>query len=100
MRWETANVHLGTKSSVKLILRHMNKQKGNWLHEASDAMLTMCVTIVRRGKGRATNSWGSGYAVLCRRCRRNARDGPLHRRQRNPKLTIIDQCPLRRARIA
>ena len=39
MGWETANIHLGTKSSVKLILRHMNKQKGNWLHEASAAML-------------------------------------------------------------
>jgi len=39
MGWETANIHLGTKSSVKLILPHMNKQKGKWLHEANAAML-------------------------------------------------------------
>jgi hypothetical protein len=39
MGWETANIHLGTKAAAKAILRHINKQKGKWLHEASAAML-------------------------------------------------------------
>jgi hypothetical protein len=36
---ETANIHLGTLSARKLILRHLEKQKGKWLHEAAEAML-------------------------------------------------------------
>jgi hypothetical protein len=32
---ETANVHLGTRSARKAILRHMEKQKGKWLHNAT-----------------------------------------------------------------
>jgi hypothetical protein len=39
MGWETANIHLGTPSARKLILRHLAKQKGKWLHHASEAML-------------------------------------------------------------
>jgi len=39
MGWETANIHLGTRRSSKLILRHLQKQKGKWLHTASEAML-------------------------------------------------------------
>jgi len=39
MGFETANVHLGSRKAVKPILRHMHKQKGRWLHEASLAML-------------------------------------------------------------
>lgn len=39
MGWETANIHLGTKSSRKRILRHLQKQKGKWLHQASEQML-------------------------------------------------------------
>jgi uncharacterized protein DUF2252 len=39
MGWETANIHLGTKTARKLILRHMQKQKGKWLHEATEEML-------------------------------------------------------------
>jgi hypothetical protein len=39
MGWETANVHLGTPSARKLILRHIAKQKPKWLHHASEAML-------------------------------------------------------------
>jgi len=39
MGWETANVHLGTGSARKRILRHMQKQKGKWLHNATGAML-------------------------------------------------------------
>jgi hypothetical protein len=35
MGWETANIHLGTKTARKLILAHMQKQKGRWLHEAT-----------------------------------------------------------------
>jgi hypothetical protein len=39
MGWETANIHLGTPSARKLILRHIDKQKGKWLHHAAEAML-------------------------------------------------------------
>jgi Uncharacterized protein conserved in bacteria (DUF2252) len=39
MGWETANIHLGTPSARKLILRHIAKQKGKWLHQAAEAML-------------------------------------------------------------
>src|SRR5215831_5389494 len=36
---ETANVHLGTRSAVKDIVRHANKQRKRWLHVATEAML-------------------------------------------------------------
>jgi len=36
---ETANIHLGTPAARKLILRHLRKQKGKWLHEATAQML-------------------------------------------------------------
>jgi hypothetical protein len=39
MGWETANIHLGTKAARKPILKHLQKQKGNWLHNATEAML-------------------------------------------------------------
>jgi hypothetical protein len=39
MGWETANVHLATRGARKTILRHSAKQKGKWLHEATDVML-------------------------------------------------------------
>jgi len=39
MGWETANVHLGTLSARKSILRHLEKQKAKWLHHAAEAML-------------------------------------------------------------
>jgi hypothetical protein len=39
MGWETANIHLGTGSARKSILRHMQKQKGKWLRQATDRML-------------------------------------------------------------
>jgi hypothetical protein len=39
MGWETANIHLGTSSARKSILRHFRRQKGKWLHQASEAML-------------------------------------------------------------
>ena len=39
MGWETANIHLGTKTARKPILRHIQKQKGKWLHQATEAML-------------------------------------------------------------
>jgi hypothetical protein len=40
---ETANIHLGTPSARKNILRHIAKQKGKWLHHASEAMLQAVV---------------------------------------------------------
>jgi len=39
MGWEVANVHLGTRTATKRILRHLKQQKGRWLHQASMAML-------------------------------------------------------------
>jgi hypothetical protein len=39
MGWETANIHLGQRSTCKAILRHLDKQKGRWLHNAAEAML-------------------------------------------------------------
>jgi len=39
MGWETANIHLGTRSARKPILRHLQKQKGKWLPEATEEML-------------------------------------------------------------
>ncbi len=39
MGWETANIHLGTRSARKPILRHIQNQKGKWLHGATAAML-------------------------------------------------------------
>src|ERR1700728_117651 len=39
MGWETANIHLGTSTARKLILRHLDKQKSRWLHQAAEQML-------------------------------------------------------------
>jgi len=39
MGWETANIHLGTRTARKAILRHLQKQKPKWLHKATQAML-------------------------------------------------------------
>lgn len=39
MGWETANIHMGTKTVRKPILRHMQKQRGRWLHKATEKML-------------------------------------------------------------
>jgi hypothetical protein len=39
MGFETANVHLGTPSAAKVILRDLNKRPANWLHEAATAMV-------------------------------------------------------------
>jgi hypothetical protein len=39
MGWETANIHLGTLSARKFVLRHLDKQKPRWLHHAAEAML-------------------------------------------------------------
>jgi len=35
MGWETANIHLGTSTARKPILRHLQNQKGRWLHKAT-----------------------------------------------------------------
>ena len=39
MGWEVANIHAGTRTAIKPILRHLKKQKPKWLHQASAAML-------------------------------------------------------------
>jgi hypothetical protein len=40
MGWETANIHLGTRTKSKQILSHLSKQRPKWLHEAADDMVT------------------------------------------------------------
>lgn len=40
MGWETANIHLGTRTARKAIVSHIQKQKKKWLHQATEAMLT------------------------------------------------------------
>jgi hypothetical protein len=39
MGWETANIHLGTKTARNSLLQHMKREKGKWLHHATEAML-------------------------------------------------------------
>jgi Uncharacterized protein conserved in bacteria (DUF2252) len=39
MGWETANIHLGTSGARKAILRHLEKQKSQWLHHAAETTL-------------------------------------------------------------
>lgn len=39
MGQETANIHLGMKAARKPILHHLQKQKGKWLHLATEDML-------------------------------------------------------------
>ena len=39
MGYETANIHLGTPTARKAILRHIDKQKSKWLHQAAEQML-------------------------------------------------------------
>jgi hypothetical protein len=39
MGYETANIHLGTPTARKAILRHIDKQKPKWLHQAAEQML-------------------------------------------------------------
>jgi hypothetical protein len=39
MGWEIANIHLGSQSARKAIVRHLAKQKSRWLHHAAEAML-------------------------------------------------------------
>jgi hypothetical protein len=39
MGWETANIHLGTKTAGKPILRHIQNQREKWLHQATEQML-------------------------------------------------------------
>ena len=38
MGWETANIHLGTRSSVKAIRADLGKRKSRWLREAARSM--------------------------------------------------------------
>lgn len=39
MGWETANVHLGSRASIKKVRQHASKLKGNWLLTATQQML-------------------------------------------------------------
>lgn len=39
MGWETANVHLGSRNSIKGIRADLAKRKDNWLRDAANAMV-------------------------------------------------------------
>ena len=38
MGWETANIHLGNRSAVKNIRKHLSRQKSGWLYAAATQM--------------------------------------------------------------
>jgi uncharacterized protein (DUF2252 family) len=40
MGWETANVHLGTKSAAVRVRQDLRKRRGDWLNRAAQAMVT------------------------------------------------------------
>jgi len=52
MGWETANIHLGSKAARKLILKHMQKLKGRWLHHATESMVNAVAADWRAWKGK------------------------------------------------
>ncbi len=39
MGWETANIHLGSKKSIKAIKKDLTRREKHWLHKASEKML-------------------------------------------------------------
>src|ERR1035437_5668771 len=39
MGWEAANIHLGTKAAVGLVLKDLNKRPSKWLRRAAEAMV-------------------------------------------------------------
>ncbi len=43
MGWESANVHCGTRKSVKMIVRDLRKRPAKWLHDAARAMTNATV---------------------------------------------------------
>ncbi len=38
MGWETANVHLGSRSAIRAVERDLHNRPGNWLHRSAKAM--------------------------------------------------------------
>ena len=36
---ETANVHLGSRTRVRAVLRDLRRRRGSWLHRAAKAMV-------------------------------------------------------------
>ncbi|MCX6923817.1 MAG: hypothetical protein NT154_11520 [Verrucomicrobia bacterium] len=39
MGWETANIHLGTKSVIGRVLKDLNQRPGKWLRRAAEGMV-------------------------------------------------------------
>jgi len=39
MGWETGNIHLGSRSTLPALKRHLSQRKGRWLHKGAKAML-------------------------------------------------------------
>jgi len=44
MGWETANVHLGSRTAIKSVLQDLKARKANWLREAAKDMLHATLT--------------------------------------------------------
>ncbi len=43
MGWETANVHLGSRSAIRAVERDLNERRGNWLHRSAKAMAKVVI---------------------------------------------------------
>jgi hypothetical protein len=41
MGWETANIHLGTRSAVKDVLHDLKERKANWLGRSAEKMVAV-----------------------------------------------------------
>lgn len=54
MGFETANVHLGSKTARKPILAHMKQQGAKWLHKATEAMVETVRTDWKEWKKRGS----------------------------------------------
>ena len=44
MGWETANIHLGSRKTIKAVQRDMSTRKANWLRMATEAMTRATIT--------------------------------------------------------
>jgi hypothetical protein len=44
MGFETANIHLGSRTAMKAVRRDLAKRKRDWLHEATKTMTDSVIT--------------------------------------------------------
>ena len=48
MGWETANVHLGSRTAIRAVERDLKKRSGNWLHRSAKAMAKVVIQDYRQ----------------------------------------------------